>query len=68
MTGGGKSSKIKISKSEKRKLTKKIDAQFYMYAGKKHGWINSHELDAHYEFDIIGFGNYVVTDKWPLED
>lgn len=67
MTKAKKNATLKISKKEMYKLTKKINSQFYMYAEKKHGAISSYELNARYEFDIIGFGSYIVTSKEPLE-
>lgn len=67
LTDVKKNATLKIGKVEMYKLTKKIDAQFYMYAGKKHGAISSYELNARYEFDIIGFGTYIITSKEPLE-
>lgn len=67
LTKGGKSGKIKISRAEYEKVRKKINNQFYFYAEKKQGVIRSAELNALYRFDIIGFDNYIITDKEPLE-
>ena len=63
LTDSAKSSTINISKSEADKVRDLINSQFYMYSGKKHGFISSYDLNARYEFDIVDFDNYIITKK-----
>lgn len=64
MTNGGKS--VKISKREYSIVRKKINRQFYLYHNKTGNRIYSAELNAYYDFDIIEFDNYIITDKKEL--
>ena len=66
MTGGAKSSIGNIGKREYNKVRKLINSQFYMYSGKKRGFISSSSLNARYEFDIVDFDNYIIKKKKPL--
>ena len=68
LADNGKGGKVRISRSELNKISRKIDDQFYMYYGKEKCSILSHELNAYYEFENHGFGDYVIIRKKGLKD
>ena len=64
----GKGGKVRISRKEVNKVYRKISDQYYLYYGKEKCSILSHELNAYYEFENHGLGNYVITRKERLKD
>lgn len=49
-------------------VRKKINAQYYMYPEKYGNTIYSAELNAYYDFDIIEFDNYIITNKTEIKE
>ncbi|MBQ5317005.1 MAG: hypothetical protein J6I96_05575 [Oscillospiraceae bacterium] len=63
LTKSNSRDKIKIGKEEHERVTRKINSQYYLYHEKIGNRIYSAELSAYYDFDIIEFDNYIITDK-----
>lgn len=62
------SGKIIITRQEYNLVRKKINAQYYMYPEKYGNTIYSAELSAYYDFDIIEFDNYIITNKTEIKE